>query len=68
MEKLWPALQYIDTSSGALGSAVYKTLEALIPVIIVAPADDKTRNQWLDQLWQAIVDDGVDYPGSVGDR
>ena len=33
LEKLWPALEYIDSSSGALGSAVYAVLEALIPII-----------------------------------
>ena len=68
MEKLWPALEHVDSSSGALGSAVYKTLDTLIPVIIKAPADDKTRNKWLDRLWQAMADDGVDYLGPVGDR
>ena len=68
MERLWPALEHIDTSSGALGSAVYKTLDALIPIIVKAPADDKTRNKWLDRLWQAMADDGVDYLGPVGDR
>jgi len=68
MEKLWPALEHIDTSSGALGSAVNKALDALIPIIIKAPADDKTRSKWLDRLWQAMADDGVDYLSSVGDR
>ncbi len=68
MEKIWPALAHVDSSSGALGSAVNKTLDALIPIIIDAPADDKTRNQWLDRLWQAMADDGVDYLGPVGDR
>lgn len=68
MEKLWPALEHIDTSSGALGSAVYKTLNALIPIIVKAPADDKTRSKWLDRLWQAMADDGVDYLSPVGDR
>ncbi len=68
MEKLWPALEHVDSSSGALGSAVYKTLDTLIPVIIKAPADDKTRNKWLDRLWQALADDGVDYLSPVGDR
>ena len=43
MEKLWPALEHIDTSSGALGSAVYKALDVLIPIIIKAPADDRAR-------------------------
>ena len=50
MEKLWPALEHIDTSSGALGSAVYKALDALIPIIVKAPADDKTRGKWLARL------------------
>ncbi len=68
IEKLWPALEHIDTSSGALGSAVYKALDTLIPVIIKAPVDGKTRNQWLDRLWQAMADDGVDYLSPVGDR
>lgn len=68
MEKLWPALEHVDSSSGALGSAVYKALNALIPVIIKAPADDKTRNKWLDRLWQAMADDGVDYLSPVSDQ
>ncbi len=68
MEKLWPALEHVDSSSGALGSAVNKALDALIPIIVKAPADGKTRSQWLDRLWQAMADDGVDYLGPVGDR
>jgi len=68
IEKLWPALEHVDSSSGALGSVVNKMLDALIPIIIKAPADDKTRNQWLDRLWQAMADDGVDYLSPVGDR
>ena len=68
MEKIWPALEHVDSSSGALGSAVNKTLDALIPIIVNAPADEKTRDKWLDRLWQAMADDGVDYLGPVGDR
>ena len=68
MEKLWPALEHVDSSSGALGSAVNKALDDLIPLIIKAPADAKTRNNWLERLWQAMEDDGVDYLGLVGDR
>jgi hypothetical protein len=68
IEKLWSALEHIDTSSGALGSAVNKVLDALIPIIVMAPADGKTRSKWLDRLWQAMADDGVDYLRPVGDR
>lgn len=68
MEKIWPALEHVDSSSGALGSAVNKTLDDLIPILVNAPADEKTRNNWLDRLWQAMEDDGVDYLSSVGDH
>ena len=68
IEKLWPALEHVDSSSGALGSAVNKTLDQLLPVIINAPADANTRQKWLERLWHAIEDDGVDYLGPVGDR
>ena len=68
MAKIWPALEHVDSSSGALGSAVNKALDALIPILVNAPADEKTRNNWLDRLWQAMEDDGVDYLSPVGDR
>jgi putative addiction module killer protein len=61
MEKIWPALEHVDSSSGALGAAVNKALDALIPIIVNAPSDEKTRDKWLDRLWQAMADDGVDY-------
>lgn len=67
-ERLWPAFEHIDTSSGALGGAVNWTLGELIPVIARAPADAKTRDRWLDRLWQAIQDDGVSYLWLVEER
>jgi len=68
MEKIWPALEHVDSSSGALGSAVNKTLDDLMPIVIDVPADRKTRDKWLDRLWQAMADDGVDYLSPLGDR
>jgi hypothetical protein len=68
MEKIWPALEHIDSSSGALGSAVNKTLDELIPIVVNGPADEKTRSNWLDRLWHAMEDDGVDYLSPVGDH
>ena len=52
-ERFWPALEHIDTSSGALGGAVNWTQEELLPLVVAAPADRKTRDKWLDRLWQA---------------
>jgi hypothetical protein len=60
-QRIWLAFEHIDTSSGALGSAVRRTLEELLPVLIEAPADEKTRAKWLEMIREAIEDDGVDY-------
>jgi hypothetical protein len=68
MERIWPAFQDVDTSSGALGGAVNWAQEELLPIAIAAPADRKTRDGWLARLWLAIEDDGVDYLSVVGDR
>ena len=49
MEKLWPALQHVDSSSGALGTAVYNAMDVLVDIVIEAPVDEKTRpNGWID--------------------
>lgn len=42
-QRIWPAFEHIDTSSGALGNAVRRTLEEVLPILIEAPADEKTR-------------------------
>ena len=67
-ERLWPALQNIDTSSGALGGAVNRTLEALLPILIDAPADVRTRTKWLERLFQAVQEDGVEYLMPIEER
>lgn len=68
MERLWPALQHIDTSSGALGTAVHNTLEELIPLLIAAPADRDTKAKWLERLFDAVQEDGVEYLDPVAER
>ena len=67
-QRIWPAFEHIDTSSGALGNAVGRTLEELLCVLIDAPADEKTRAKWLEQLREAILDDGVDYLAPIAER
>jgi hypothetical protein len=68
MERLWPALQSIDSSSGALGNTVNRTLHALIPILIAAPCDRELRAKWLERLYQAVCDDGVQYLTPVEER
>ena len=68
MERIWPAFQGIDTSSGALGAAVFRTVNELIPILTVAPADHATRSEWLGRLFEAVQCDGVEYLAPLEDR
>ena len=61
LEKLAPALEHVDSSSGAIGTAVNRAIEALVPIIANAPAEDKQREKWLDKLWHAVEDDQIPY-------
>lgn len=67
-ERFWPALEHVDSSSGALGAAVNRAQEELIPILVAAPADFKTRTKWLDRLWAAVQEDGVDYLWIAAER
>lgn len=59
--KVSPALEHVDSSSGSLGNAVNKAIEALVPIIAKAPADDKLRDRWMEKLWDAVQDDEIPY-------
>ena len=67
LEKLSPALERIDSSSGAIGTAVNNAIAALVPIIAEAPADPPTRDAWLERLWDAYQDDGIPYIELLGD-
>lgn len=67
LEKLSPALEHVDSSSGALGSAVNKAIETLVPLIAKADVDTPSRQRWLERLWQALQDDEMPYIGLLGD-
>ncbi len=68
MEKLWPALAHVDSSSGALGRVVNKTVHGLIDIVVTAPVDQGQRERWLERLWMAVEEDGVDYLWEVSAR
>lgn len=67
LQKLSPALQNIDGSSGAIGTAVNRAIETLVPIIAKAPADLSLRRKWLEKLYQAHADDKVPYIESLAD-
>lgn len=61
LERISPALERVDSSSGAIGSAVNRTIAELVPVIAAAPADARTRAAWLDRLFEAHAADQIPY-------
>jgi tetratricopeptide (TPR) repeat protein len=68
IERVSPALEQVDSSSGAIGTAVSNALRDLLPIIERASASDADRDRWLERLWTAFQDDGMSYIESITDR
>jgi hypothetical protein len=68
LEKLSPALEQVDGSSAAIGTAVNKAIDALDEVIASAPADAAQRDRWLERLWEAYQADEIPYLETLGDH
>ena len=68
VEKVFPAVRDAESSWGALGSAAYGAVEALVPIIAAAPVSDAVRTKWLDRLWEAIEVYDPRYLWPLGDH
>jgi hypothetical protein len=66
-EKLSPAIEQVDSSSGSLGTAVNNAINTLVPIISKADAEDKLRKKWLERLWLAIEEDQIPYIEHLAD-
>jgi tetratricopeptide (TPR) repeat protein len=66
-ERVSPALEHVDSSSGAIGTAVNHAIEELVPLIARASADAATRDGWLERLWDAYENDQIPYIEQLGD-
>jgi len=67
LERVSPALQQVDGSSGAIGSAVNRAIDALVGVIVTADVADYVRHKWLERLWAAVEDDEIPYIEALGE-
>jgi hypothetical protein len=65
--KISPALEQVDSSSGAIGTAVNHAIEELVSIIAKAPADLAQRATWLERLWEALMLDAIPYIERLGD-
>jgi hypothetical protein len=61
LERVSPALERVDSSSGSIGSAVSHAIAALVPFIANAPAEASTREAWLERLFEAHQADQIPY-------
>jgi hypothetical protein len=68
LERVSPALERVDSSSGAIGTAVNHAVSELVTIIAAAPADAETRSRWLDRLWAAHEADQMPYIESLADH
>ncbi|ATB51305.1 hypothetical protein [Corallococcus macrosporus] len=66
LERVSPALAHVDSSSGAIGTAVNHAISELVPLIASAPVDAATRDAWLERLWEAYQADDIPYIESLG--
>lgn len=67
IERLSPALEHVDSSSGALGSAVNRAIETLVPIISAADVPAPVRQKWLERLYEAHAADQMPYIESLAD-
>jgi hypothetical protein len=67
LERLSPALEHVDSSSGAIGTAVNNAVAELVPIIASAHSDPETREKWLERLWEAHGADQIPYIESLAD-
>jgi len=67
LERVSPAIEQVDSSSGAIGTAVNHAVEDLAAIIAEAPADATTRDAWLERLWEAHANDQIPYIERLAD-
>jgi len=68
LEKLSPAVNQIDSSSGALGNATNGVVEMMVPLIAAAPVPRRVREKWLERLFDAIQEDDPPYIEPLGEH
>lgn len=67
LEKVSSALEHVDGSSGAIGTAVNNAITALVEIIVAAPASKQARDKWLKRLFEALAADQMPYIERLAD-
>lgn len=67
LERVSPALAHVDSSSGAIGTAVNNAIAALAAIIAAAPVDEEGRAKWLERLFEAHAQDQIPCIETLGE-
>lgn len=67
LERVSPALEQVDSSSGSIGTAVNNAIRELVPLVASAPANTRTREAWLERLFEAHQADAIPYIERLAD-
>jgi hypothetical protein len=67
LEKLSPAIEAVDSSSGALGAMVHRAIDTLVPLIAKPPVALPIREGWLNRLLAALQEDQIPYIETLGE-
>jgi hypothetical protein len=68
LERISPALEQVDGSSGTIGTAVNNAVRALVPIIAHASSEPAVREVWLERLWAAHEADEMPYIEILGEH
>lgn len=68
LEKISPAFENVDDSSGRLQAELRGVFEDFARLIGSAEVPRRTRDRWLERLWQAILDDEMPWIEGLGDH
>jgi hypothetical protein len=68
LERISPAIEQVDSSSGAIGSCVSRAIWELLPLMASAPVDAKTRSAWMERLFAAYLADEIPYIEGLGEE
>lgn len=66
IERLVPAIENVDSSSGALGAAVRKALHELVAVVVRGSGGPQHADR-VERIYQAHTDEGMGYYDELGE-
>jgi hypothetical protein len=68
IEKLSPAFENVDDSSGRLQAVIRDVFEQFVPLISTVDVAAKNRQAWVERLWQTMADDEVPWIEGLSDH